>query len=36
LRFEGHTQAALARIEQTMLSLLRTVKPNASLQSAAH
>jgi phosphomannomutase len=36
LRFEGHTQAALERIEQTMLSLLRTVKPNASLQSAAH
>ncbi|MEY3637554.1 MAG: Phosphomannomutase/phosphoglucomutase [Pseudomonadota bacterium] len=36
LRFEGHTQAAMERIEQTMLSLLRTVKPNASLQSAAH
>ncbi len=36
LRFEGHTQAALTRIEQSMLALLRTVKPNAHLQSSAH
>jgi phosphomannomutase len=36
LRFEGHTQAALDRIEHAMLAVLRTVKPNASLQSAAH
>ena len=36
LRFEGHTQAALTRIEQSMLALLRTVKPNAHLQSSSH
>jgi len=36
LRFEGHTQAALERIQDSMLTLLRTVKPEASLQSAAH
>ena len=36
LRFEGHTQAALDRIQDSMLTLLRTVKPEASLQSAAH
>ena len=36
LRFEGHTQAALERIEHDMLALLRTVKPDARLQSAAH
>ncbi len=36
LRFEGHTQAALDRIEHDMLALLRTVKPEAQLKSAAH
>ena len=36
LRFEGHTEAALHRIENDMLTLLKTVKPNASLQSSAH
>jgi phosphomannomutase len=36
LRFEGHTQAALERIQDSMLTLLRTVKPDASLQSSAH
>jgi phosphomannomutase len=36
LRFEGHTEAALHRIESEMLTLLRTVKPDASLQSSAH
>jgi phosphomannomutase len=36
LRFEGHTEAALQRIESEMLTLLRTVKPDASLQSSAH
>jgi len=36
LRFEGHTQAALERIQDSMLTLLHTVKPEASLQSAAH
>jgi phosphomannomutase len=36
LRFEGHTQAALDRIEQTMLELLRSVKPDAVIAEAAH
>jgi phosphomannomutase len=36
LRFEGHTQEALHRIEQHMLDLLKTVKPDASLQASAH
>jgi len=36
LRFEGHTEAALHRIENDMLTLLKTVKPDASLQSSAH
>ena len=36
LRFEGHTQAALERIEKDMLALLRSVKPDASFAAAAH
>jgi phosphomannomutase len=36
LRFEGHTQEALERIEADMLTLLRSVKPDASLAAAAH
>jgi phosphomannomutase len=36
LRFEGHTETALHRIENDMLTLLRSVKPDASLQSSAH
>ena len=36
LRFEGHTEAALHRIEADMLALLRSVKPDASLAAAAH
>ncbi len=36
LRFEGHTPAALQRIEASMLVLLRTVKPGAVLDQAAH
>ncbi len=36
LRFEGHTQQALERIEADMLALLRSVKPDASLAAAAH
>jgi phosphomannomutase len=36
LRFEGHTQAALQRIEAEMLALLRTVLPQAELQKAVH
>ena len=36
LRFEGHTSEALHRIEAEMLGLLRSVKPDAQLQGAAH
>ena len=36
LRFEGHTDAALHRIEAEMLKLLRSVKPDASFAAAAH
>ena len=36
LRFEGQTQEALHRIENEMLTLLRTVKPHASLQASSH
>ena len=36
LRFEGHTEAALTRIEADMLALLRSVKPDASFATAAH
>ena len=36
LRFEGHTEAALERIQAAMLELLRTVKPDASFAEAAH
>jgi phosphomannomutase len=36
LRFEGHTQEAMHRIESTMLDLLRTVKPDARIAEAAH
>ncbi len=36
LRFEGHTPAALQRIEASMLALLRTVKPGAVLDQAVH
>ena len=36
LRFEGHTDAALHRIEADMLKLLRSVKPDASFAAAAH
>ncbi|MEY4340816.1 MAG: hypothetical protein RL541_320 [Pseudomonadota bacterium] len=36
LRFEGHTQEALSRIEHDMLVLLRSVKPDAQFQEAAH
>ncbi len=35
LRFEGHTNEALHRIEAAMLALLRSVKPDASF-AAAH
>ena len=36
LRFEGHTEAALHRIEADMLALLRSVKPDASFATTAH
>ena len=36
LRFEGHTEEALHRIEADMLALLRSVKPEASFAAAAH
>ena len=36
LRFEGHTQAALERIEADMLALLRSVKPDAHFSASAH
>jgi phosphomannomutase len=36
LRFEGHTEAALQRIEADMLVLLRSVKPDANFATAAH
>ena len=36
LRFEGQTQAALERIEAAMLGLLRSVKPDAHIEAAAH
>ncbi len=36
LRFEGHTEAALKRIEKDMLALLRSVKPDAQFAAAAH
>ena len=36
LRFEGHTQDALERIQTAMLALLRSVKPDASFAEAAH
>jgi phosphomannomutase len=36
LRFEGHTEAALHRIELEMMTLLKSVKPDAQIQAAAH
>jgi phosphomannomutase len=36
LRFEGHTPEALARIQADMLALLRSVKPDAQFDEAAH
>ncbi|MBP6252170.1 MAG: phosphomannomutase/phosphoglucomutase [Rubrivivax sp.] len=36
LRFEGHTRAALRRIEKTMMSALRGVKPDAEVAAGAH
>jgi len=36
LRFEGHTEAALARIEKEMVALLHSIKPGASFTEPAH
>ena len=36
LRFEGHTPEAMRRIEDEMLALLRTVKPDARVGDPAH
>ncbi|WP_076997325.1 phosphomannomutase/phosphoglucomutase [Variovorax sp. KK3] len=36
LRFEGQTQEALERIQHQFLTLLKTVKPDATLAEAAH
>jgi phosphomannomutase len=36
LRFEGHTPQTLERIEAQMLTLLRSVKPDAVIGEAAH
>jgi len=36
LRFEGHDAAALARIQEAMMALLRSVKPDAHFEAAAH
>ena len=36
LRFEGHTEAALSRIEGEMLALLKRIKPDAKIETAAH
>jgi phosphomannomutase len=36
LRFEGHTPQAMQRIQDEMLALLRTVKPDAQIAKAGH
>jgi phosphomannomutase len=36
LRFEGHTEVALHRIEHEMMALLKSVKPDAKVQASAH
>ena len=36
LRFEGHTGAALQRIEQLMMVVLKSLKPDAVIAAAAH
>jgi phosphomannomutase len=36
LRFEGHSGAALQRIEHLMMGVLKSVKPDAKITAAAH
>jgi phosphomannomutase len=36
MRFEGHTEKALHRIEATFMAALRSVKPDAQIATSAH
>ncbi|HLL19145.1 MAG TPA: phosphomannomutase/phosphoglucomutase [Rubrivivax sp.] len=36
LRFEGHNEAALQRIQEQFMGVLRSVKPDAQVSTAAH
>jgi phosphomannomutase len=36
MRFEGHTEEALHRIEDVMMAALKAVKPDAKVAAAAH
>jgi phosphomannomutase len=36
LRFEGHTDEALQRIEAQFMDALRSVKPDAQVEASAH
>ena len=36
LRFEGHNEAALQRIQEQFMGVLRSVKPDAQVSAAAH
>ena len=36
LRFEGHSEVALRRIETELMAALRSVKPDAQITAAAH
>jgi phosphomannomutase len=36
LRFEGHDAQALARIQDAMMALLRSIKPDARFEASAH
>jgi phosphomannomutase len=36
MRFEGHTAAALKRIQAQFMAALRAVKPDAQIAAAAH
>jgi len=36
LRFEGHTDEALHRIQEAFMDALRSVKPDAQVAAAAH
>ena len=36
LRFEGHTPEALQRIQDQMMAVLRSVKPDATIEAAKH